>query len=543
MIRKSIYDQFHETALIYPHNFCIRFENKTLNYAQFDKRVRKTARKLLALGIKEKDIVSVSIPNCIEAAELFYAISMIGAISYNIHPLTPPETLKKYMDGVGSKVLFCLWNSAFKDRDHFPSDYTIVGINPYIHINPVKSTYFRAVGKNRNGLLHYHRLKKVRDKDLHIVHPDEEEDALYLNTGGTNGDPKVVRISSRAINEVGKVSYELIGGKIEDIILFAAIPLFHIFGLGMGLVTPLSFGGGTVLMLKFNTKEAIKHIRKGHTTTLLGVPAIYNALLSNKKFYGDHLKKQLIAYVGGDAISQSLLDNWNNTMKIWGSDARLYQGYGSTEADVCIVNTRFHRSRKGSIGRPQRGERVKIVDPVSLKEMAIGECGEIWIHGRMTMSGYLNDPEETAKVLVRDEKGDLWLRSGDYGYVDEDGYVYFRQRLKRVVKVNGETLCPADVESSVLQMPEIYSAYCYGVPNARKGQVFRLVAVTRRGKDQISDEEAKRLIYAKIKKDLLPAYMPDKVIIMKNLPRTPVGKINAKWFEEHPDPEAEGLLE
>lgn len=533
---KSIYDQFHETAVKFPHNLCIRFENKTLTYRQFDFRVRQTAKKLLALGIQPKEVISVSIPNCIEAAELFYAISFIGAISYNIHPLTPPETLKKFMDRAHSRFLFCLWNTGFKNRDYFPKEYTIVGINPYIHINALKSSYFRAVGKNRDGLLRYHKLPKMRDKELLPYHPDENEDALYLNTGGTNGEPKIVRISSKSINYLGAISYQLIGGPYENIKLFAAIPLFHIFGLGMGLVTPLSFGGSTVLMLKFNTKEAIHHIKKGHTNTLLGVPAIYNALLSKKQFYGDFLKKQLIAYVGGDAISETFLDNWNNTMKIWGSDARLYQGYGSTEAMVCMVNTRFNRSRKGSIGRPQPGEMAKIMDAEG-EELPLGECGEIWISGPMTMNGYLNDEEETNKVLTKDEKGRVWLHSGDYGYMDEDGYVYFRQRLKRVVKVNGETLCPADIENSILEMPEIYSAYCYGVPNERKGEVFRVVAVTRKGKDQIGDEEAKRLIFAKIKSSLPPAYTPDKVIIMKELPRTPVGKIDAKFFEDHPDPE------
>ncbi len=535
-MEKSIYDQFHDVVKKYPHNLCIRFENKTLNYRQFNARVKLTARKLLALGVKPKDVISVSIPNCIEAAELFYAISMIGAISYNIHPLTPPETLKKFMDRANSKILFCLWNTGFKNRDYFSSEYTIVGINPYVKINKLKSGYFRAVGRSREGLLKYHRLDKVKEKELVAYHPDENEDALYLNTGGTNGDPKIVRISSRAINYLGITSYQLIGGPYEEIKLFAAIPLFHIFGLGMGLVTPLSFGGSTVLMLKFNTKEAIHHIKKGHTNTLLGVPAIYKALLSKKQFYGDHLKKQLIAYVGGDAISQTFLNSWNNTMKIWGSEAKLYQGYGSTEAEVCIVNTRFKRSRKGSIGKPQPGEKVKIVDEDG-NELPIGEKGEILISGPMTMNGYLNDEEATKKVLSKDSKGRTWLHTGDYGYVDEDGYVFFLQRLKRVVKVNGETLCPVDVESSIMELPEIYSCYCYGVENDRKGQVFRVAAVTRKGKDEVSEDEAKRLILSKIQSSLPPAYMPDKVIIMKELPRTPVGKIDAKFFDENPDPE------
>ncbi len=536
---KSTFQQFLETEQKFPHNLCIRFEQKKLTYHQFLLRVRSTAKKLVALGVKPHDVVTVAIPNCFEAAELFYAISAIGAISYNLHPLTPPEKLKHYMDFAGSKLLFCLWNVAYKDRDYFPSDYQVVGINPYIHVNGIKSSYFRAMGKKRPGLLRYDKLPKAHEFEVYT--PEEKEDAVYLNTGGTDGEPKVVRLSHDAINYLGSVSYHLIGGPYRDIKLFTVIPLFHVFGLGMGLHTPLSFGGSTVLMLKFHPKAAIQEIKKGHTNTLLGVPAIYNAILSKKEFYGTFLKKQLVAYVGGDNVPQNLIDRWNDTMRTFDSDARLYVGYGSTEAMVSNVNTLGHRSRKGSIGRPQPGMKNKIVDPVTGKTLPPLTPGEIFIAGPMIMSGYLHDEAATKRTLVPDENGEIWLHTGDYGYLDNDGYLYFRQRLKRVVKVNGETLCPADVEAAVLQMPEIYACYVYGVPNERKGQVFRVAAVIRHGKDAVSEEEAKRLIFARIRAALPPAYQPDKVIIMKKLPRTGVGKIDIRWFEEHPDPEAEGL--
>lgn len=537
-MNETIYSLFHKVALEKPKNVCIRFENRKWNYRQFDRMAVNTARRLLALGVKPGDVISTSIPNCPEAASLFYASNAIGAILYNIHPLTPPETLLKLLKRANSKVIFALWNNAYKIRDVFPSEYKVIGINPYFAVNPIKWIALSKMGESRKGLLKFHSLKKGKKK-FTPYDMDPKADALYLNTGGTNGEPKIVRLSSFAVNALATQGYDLIGGDKEKIKLFLAIPLFHGFGLGMGLATPLSFGGSSVLLLKFSTKEAIKHIKKGHATVLLGVPAIYNALLSRKAFYGPWLKKQIVAYVGGDTAPSSLIERWNKAMEDNGSSARLYEGYGLTETVTCSnVNTFGEgRNKPGSIGKPLPVNRNKIVDLETGEELPPNTLGEILITGDTLMNGYFNDEKTTNETLIKDKDGVTWLHTKDYGYMDEDGFLYFKNRIKRVAKINGETLCPSDVENVIINIEGIYECYCYAVPDKKKGSIFRVAAVIRRGDHPLSKEEAKELIKKAIEEKLAPIYMPDKIIIMKKLPRTDVGKVNIKFFEENPDPQ------
>jgi long-chain acyl-CoA synthetase len=311
-----------------------------------------------------------------------------------------------------------------------------------------------------------------------------------------------------------------------------AVPMFHVLGLGMAIHVPFSAGASACLILKFNTKEAINQMKRGNANVIIGVPALYNALLSRDKFYGPHLKKQIVAYLGGDYCPMSLIERWNGAMEKYGSKARLFVGYGLTETSTaCNVNTFGGRNKYGSVGKPLPGVLNKIIDPDTGEELPAGKYGEILVGGPSLMTGYFDDEKLNEKTLFKDKDGNQWLHTMDYGCMDEDGYLYFKQRLRRIVKVNAETLCPSDVEEVVNSLPGIYESYCYCVPNARKGNIFRLLAVIRRGDHPLSEEEAEKAIKEAVKKSLPPAYFPDKIIFMKKLPRTPLGKIDISSIE------------
>ncbi len=525
---KSIYDQFEHAAKAYPDSLAARFENKAWTFAELDREIDLAARRLLALGIKEGEVVAVAMPNCPEALFLFYAINKIGAISYNIHPLTPASLMKKHMEKSGSRLLICLANACYEHRLALPDEVKVVSVNPYVKVNPLKAFVLYRISKRTHGIVSYLGIKPV--KESKCVHPDPNEDAVYLNTGGTNGEPKIVRLSSHSINNLALKGYALFGGKIDGIHMLTAIPLFHGFGLAMGIHTPLSWGASTVLVLKFNTKEAIRFIRKGQATVIIGVPALYNALLSRDRFYGKWLRKQIVAFIGGDSVPQSLLDQWNTAMSRFGSSARLFEGYGLTETvNVTNVNT-YGREKRGTIGRPLPGIRQIIVDPESGNPLPLGTSGEICIGGDCLMNGYLNDPELTAKSFLAFD-GRKYFRTRDYGYIDEDGYLTFRQRLRRVVKINGETVCPSDVEDVALGLFDVYEAYCFPIEDKRKGHVLCLALVEREGpKGKRKKEEVEEEVLLSIKKNLPPNHYPAKIVFLDSLPRTPVGKIDAAEF-------------
>lgn len=525
----TLYDQFLKGEKEHPHSLALRFEGRKWSYCQLLNHIDVAARRLVSLGVKVGDPVAIAMPNCPEAIYLFYAVSKIGAISHNIHPLTPPENMKNLLSRSGSRILFCLSNSCYSYRRVLPSEIEIVAVNPYRFINIPKAVVLRKMSKMGPGISSYWRIKKA--KIAKAVERQDEDDAIYLNTGGTNGEPKIVRLSNVSINNLAWKGYPLVGGDVKNIKMLTAIPLFHGFGLAMGVHTPLSIGGSTILLLKFNTKEAIRYIRKGQSTNIIGVPALYNALLSRDSFYGPWLKKQEIAFVGGDCVPSSLLKKWNETMDKYSSPARLYEGYGLTETvNVTNVNTKAN-NKPGTIGRPLPGISEKIVDPSTGKELPFDTAGEILIAGDCLMNGYLHDEELTEKSMFYLD-GVKYFKTEDFGSIDKDGYLTFKQRLRRIVKVNGETLCPSDLEDVTLSLYDIFEAYAWGVKDEKKGHVLRLAAVIRRSNNQPSESKVEEEIRQAVKEKLPPAYMPDKIIFFKKLPRTPIGKIDNAFFKE-----------
>jgi long-chain acyl-CoA synthetase len=522
---KSIYDQFKNAAERYPDHLALRFEQKTWSYSSLLGEIQKTAAKLVALGIQSRDVVAVSLPNCPEAVFLFYAISEIGAVSFNLHPLTPAATLEKEMEESHSHILFTLSLNEKEIRAGLSPEKKIIAVNPYQGVSLSKSLAFHFASKKAKGVLAFSRLAK--SPSLPVVTVKEEDDAVYLNTGGTSGEPKIVRLSNHAINALACKGYPLIGGDLEAIKMLTAIPLFHGFGLTMGVHTPLSNGASSVLMLKFNTKEAIGYLKKGQATCIIGVPALYNALLSRDAFYGDWLQKQIIAFVGGDCVPDVLLNRWNETMEKYHSSARLYEGYGLTEA-VNVANVNYaHNVKEGSIGKPLPGLKEIIIDPQTKQILPPGQSGEILIAGDTLMSGYLNDEDLTQQSFLTLE-GTRYFMSQDYGYLDDEGYLYFRQRMRRIVKVKGESLCPSDLEEIALQDERIYDAYCYGYQSEKEGHVLRLAVVLRRGDHPAKAEAVEQDLKIAIAKKLPPVYQPDKIIFLTKLPRTPIGKIDDK---------------
>ena len=524
----SLYDQFVRTERKYPHNIALRFEHRTYSYERLDQRILDCARRLAYLGVKKGDVVSVSLPNCPISVHLFYAINLLGAISYNIHPLTKPKKISEMMKQADSHLLFSLSLNAKELNDGLASDIRFILVNPYYKENIIKYLAVKKKSGNQGRGTPYEKLKMT--KQVEVLHPRKDEDSVYLNTGGTNGDPKIVRLSNESINYLAKQGYPLIGGNVKDIRILTAIPLFHGFGLGMGVHTPLSAGASSVLMLKFNTKEAIRYIRKGQATVLIGVPALYNALLSRERFYGPFLKKQIIAYIGGDNVPKELLKRWNRTMEEYHSNARLYEGYGLTETVTCCsVNTKDGRSREGSIGKGLPGIDILIRNPDTDEILPHMVDGEILVSGPTLMNGYLNQKDE--KDLFVWIKGKKYLSTKDWGYLDKDGYLYFRQRMRRIVKINGESLCPSDVENIVLKNQDVYEAYCYGAKDEKRGHCFRL-AISKNQNSIKDNETLKKEILEAIRKELPPSYLPDRIDVYQKLPHTPVGKIDTSKFKE-----------
>ena len=182
---------------------------------------------------------------------------------------------------------------------------------------------------------------------------------------------------------------------------------------------------------------------------IVGVPSLFEALLKDKKFVNNpNIKNIIQTFVGGDFAHPTLQDRLNALLKKHGSNARLLEGYGLTETVTVNCVNRASDERKGSVGKPLLGYKMKIVDLETKKELGPNQDGEIIVTCDAIMNGYLKDEETTNQVLKKDENGVLWVYTGDLGYMDEDGYLYLKSRLKRVIKVSGVPVFPSEVEKS-----------------------------------------------------------------------------------------------
>jgi long-chain acyl-CoA synthetase len=314
----TLYEQLRASALAHPKDEAARFENKTWTYTAFLRQVDKAARKLERLGVKENDVIAVSLPNCPDALFLLYAINKVGAVSYNIHPLTPPAQMKGMLEKAKASMLFVLSLSADRYRKEIPLSFRLVAINPYRHVEFFKMLAVRLMSHSLKGISRYWMIRPVLKSHFVPANRKKEDDAVYLNTGGTNGEPKIVRLSNGAINTLAFEGYPLVGGDVRNIKMLTAIPLFHGFGLSMGAHTILSIGGSTILMMKFKTKDAIKSSKKAMPPASSGcLPFItpsFRAMLSMG--LGSKSKTR-----PSSAGTPSRIPSWKDGMRRWRNTA------------------------------------------------------------------------------------------------------------------------------------------------------------------------------------------------------------------------------
>lgn len=468
----------------------------------------------LAPYVTAGDVATVCMPNTPECVFCFYALNRLGAIVHMAHPLAPLNQIKKQMKAAESKLLITLSVNLEKYAP-MASELPIISIHPARSLGRIKRALFdikfKPYNGDRAGIVDYDELKRGE------LPPEPNRDGssvgVYLHSGGSGGEPKIIKISDDAVNSLGNRGLEALDlCDARGRYMLAVVPMSHGYGLTMGVHTTLTYGATSVLMPKFDAKSAVKLIKKGKLNFLVGVPSLYRALLAQKGFDGKALKNIYVGFIGGDSSPQSLLDEFNDRMKSVGATGRLFEGYGLTETtNVCVVNN-YKYNRMGSLGRPLSGLTAKIIEPNGDKVLGVMERGEIAIAGDTLMLGYLNGVDHDVFV---DIGGVRYVRTGDFGYMDGDGYLYFVQRLKRIIKISGISVYPRDIEASVMEMRGVIGACAveYSVGGKPK------IALYYTG-ERLSDDEIRK----KIAQDLTHYAMPTIVEHIDKIPMTPMMK-------------------
>ena len=502
---------------------------------KFMNDVESVAGYLHSRGIKRGDIVTVFMPNVVQSFVSFYAINRIGAIANIVHPLTPPDVLEEMLKKTHSKAIFILdilmekYVSMLRRRNKLvvvcsSSDYA-----PQL-MRPAFKVFEKVIVKNSKPSSSTANYYTICHSNLRApkVENNGDEDAVYLHGGGTTGKSKTIRLSSKNLNELAyKLSFfdspHAPGAEFSLIVL----PMFHAFGLGVALHFSMCAGFTCIGMPSFSAEKANKLIKKYNVTYILGVPTMYKKMFEASNFDGPHLGKLRLLWAGGDIISESFLNTFNSVLEKHGAKGKLYRGYGLTEvSSVCTANI-SGAYKENSIGRPLDGITVQIWNDKQ-KKLPANTIGEIVVSGSTVMSGYL-DQEDSG--VYEDSKGRRWVLTGDLGYLDEDGYLFFTGRKKRMIIISGYNVYPSDIETEVLTLDYINEAcavqgYIDGKP------VIKLFVSLNQPTD--NPKEVCKLIKEFCDAKLEKFSRPSTVTILDALPKTRMAKIDFMKLTDTP---------
>jgi long-chain acyl-CoA synthetase len=354
--------------------------------------------------------------------------------------------------------------------------------------------------------------------------------AVILYSGGTTGTTKGIVLTNRNFNAL---SQQIVAAnpmfRPGDKML-AAMPLFHGFGLGVCIHSMLAEGGRCILIPRFTAESYAKQIVKYRCNYIAGVPTLYEALLRLPSMDGADLSCLKGVFSGGDNLSVELKKKVDKFLYDHKAVVQVREGYGTTETVCACCLTPPHMFKEGSIGVPFPDTYIKIVEPGTDREVPYGTEGEILLAGPTVMKEYMNRPDETAQALRRHSDGLVWVYTGDLGTQDEDGFIYFKGRSKRMIITSGYNVYPGQIEN-ILDAHEAVQMSCViGVPDSYKMQ--KVKAFVKLAPNVPESEETKRELMAYCSKHIAKYAMPYDIEFKEDMPKTLVGKVAYRLLEE-----------
>jgi long-chain acyl-CoA synthetase len=538
----TMYGVVHERAGAQPDAAALVFLGKRMTFAELDERIIRISRGLAAEGLKPGDRVLVCLPNVPQAVIVFYALNRLGAVPAMIHPLSAPAEILTF-----TRQAACTWAvtlDAFYPRfaemegeglfrrtlvcsipDHAGALVSVAfGLTQGRKIPPVP---------DRPDIIKWKDLDQKAQSAPELTHPDplkREDMALILFSGGSTGKSKAIMLSSLNCNVLAAQTNAAGGPILPGECMLSILPMFHGFGLAVGIHTILKYGGTCILVPKFTSDGLAKLIRKYGPQYLAGVPTLFDALAANPRFRRTPLACFKGLFSGGDTLGKETKERFEAVLKKNGGTVPLREGYGLTETVTANILMPRDHYRERSIGVPYPDMMAKVVRLGTTEEAPAMEDGEICVSGPSLMLGYMNDPEETAAAVRTHPDGLVWLHTGDLGCMDADGFLYFKLRMKRIIKTSGVSVYPSNIEEVLSAHPAVRLSCVIGIPHPSKVQVPKGFVTLNEGWKASSELE--RELIELCKKQLTPYSCPRCIEFRDRLPLTVVGKVHYRKLEE-----------
>ncbi len=534
----SMSDAVLSCAQKYPQQPALSFMGRSLPYERLAAEIERAARAFWALGIRKGDRVTLCLPNIPPAVYCLYGLNRLGAQVSLIHPLSAEKEIVFYLREVGSQTLVTIhqfYEKLLAVQQDYPLknliitdiDDALCGLKKWGYRLAIKRK-FKRIEKAENLLLWRDFIQKGS-----AYPPAEfkaEEGAIILFSGGTTGINKGILLSNRNFNALALQTAAMAARPVAGKRLLAAMPIFHGFGLGVCIHTALVCGATSILVPRFNVAEYAKLIKKEKPNYIAGVPTLFEALTRTNHLDGADLSGLLGVFSGGDSLSIALKRKMDQFLAERGAKVRIREGYGTTECVTASCLTPDHLEREGSIGLPFPDMDYKICRVGTTEALPFGEEGEICIKGPTVMLEYLNHPEETADALRLHPDGERWLHTGDLGMMDGDGFIYFRQRLKRMIVTSGYNVYPSQIENILEGHPKVQLSCVIGVEDDYRMQRVKAYIVPRAGIEPDAALREELMAYCRL--HIAKYACPRELEFRAELPKTLVGKVAYKKLEE-----------
>lgn len=532
----SIYQYLKNHVLPLKNKIAIQYFDTKITYGKFLNDIDKCSRAFRSQGIRKGDVVTILSANIPEALISFYALNKIGAVANMLHPLLSENEIKEALQKYSTVVVVAMDITYSKIKKIIADTevYKTIIISAKDSMNPfLKLGYEITQGhkvekpKKREDFLYWKDFLKHGEKynnDKYDEVTKRDTPAVILQSGGTTGNPKGIVLSNGNFNAATIQSKIALPDLSSDDCILAIMPIFHGFGLQVSINDAFAIGAKVVLIPTFKPAEFDKLITKYNPSVLVGVPTLFEALTKNPRMTDVKLNKLKYVITGGDSFNKKKVKEINEFLHNHGAKTNFTQGYGMTEAVAAVSFDLKYASREGTIGIPWPGTYVQIVKPGTDEEVPINEDGEICISGPTVMLGYYNNEKETNDALHLHKDGNIWLHSGDIGSMDKDGFITYKQRLKRMIVTSGYNVYPAQIEEVLERHPAILDSTVIGIPHPYKIEVPKAYIVLKKG---YKDTPELRKELEKLCKENLAKYsLPKEWEFRKSLPKTIIGKVD-----------------
>ena len=525
---------------IFDHNkshldgIALRYFTKKITYQKLFENIRKTADAFWAQGIRKGDAVTIMSLNTPETIYCIYALNYIGAVANMVYMTLSEEEIVETVRNTDSKMFIFLDVAAEKVRNVVEDieKIRVLAISPTDSLGfPVQKFSALKSKINTKGFWKWKDfLKAGEHQKAQQTSYHENELSVIVYTSGTTGTPKGVMLSNDSLNAVAW-QYEKSGMKFtrgETFLTF--MPPFLSIGLSLNVHLPLSLGTASIMIV--NPEKFIEEYKKYKPNHCVSGPVIIRKLVQR---LSGNMSYCITMAGGGESLSLEEENYLNETLRNHHSDAKYLTGYGMTEFAATVTTSMNHVYKAGTLGIPLCKVNIKVINPDNGEKLKYNETGELCFCTPSHMLGYLDNEEETKKICDRDEKNSLWIHTGDLGFVDEDGFVHFVGRIKRIYLVQAADgtvykLFPQRIEETIAEYPEV--DLCAVVVELDAQNIATAIACVKRTAESKNNNNFLTGLQQYCKEKLPVHLVPKQIIEMDEIPLTQSGKIDYKTLEK-----------